>query len=68
MVVIIRRTRGEAVYSCIIRELENEEDVIGVPVCGANLMSPVYDRTNIIGEVHYRIVTRLYIENADGRK
>jgi hypothetical protein len=31
--------------SCIIRELENEEDVIGVPVCGANLMSPVYDRT-----------------------
>ena len=54
--------------SCIIRELENEEDVIGVPVCGANLMSPVYDRTNIIGEVHYRIGTRLYIENTDGRK
>ena len=50
----------------LIQELEeNGEDVMGVPVCGANLSSPVYDRTNFIGEVHYKIGTRLYIENAD---
>ena len=50
----------------LIQELEeNGENVIGVPVCGSNLSSPVYDRTNFIGEVHYRIGTQLYIENAD---
>ena len=44
-----------------------EEDVVveGVPVCGANLVSPVTDTANFIGEVHYKIGTRLYIENAD---
>jgi len=44
---------------------ENEEDVMGVPVCGGNLSSPVVDTVNYIGEVHYKIGTRLYIENAD---
>jgi hypothetical protein len=57
-------TYEEAMGSSLI-QLENEEDVMGVPVCGANLMSPVYDRTNFIREVHYKIGTRLYIENAD---
>jgi hypothetical protein len=56
---------GEAMDSSLIQELENEEDGMGVPVCGANLSSPVFDRTNFIGQVHYRIGTRLYIENAD---
>ena len=57
---------GESMDNSLIQELEeNGEDVIGVPVCGANLSSPVYDRTNFIGEVHYKIGTRLYIENAD---
>jgi hypothetical protein len=44
-----------------------EEDVVveGVPVCGANLVSPVTDTANFIREVHYKIGTRLYIENAD---
>jgi hypothetical protein len=44
---------------------EEEEQVEGVPVCGANLMSPVTDTANFIGQVHYKIGTRLYIENAD---
>jgi hypothetical protein len=44
---------------------EEEEDVMGVPVCGANLTSPVFDTINYIREVHYKIGTRLYIENAD---
>ena len=51
--------------SRLIQELENEEDVLGVPVCGANLSSPVFDRTNFIKEVHYKIGSKLYIENAD---
>jgi hypothetical protein len=46
-------------------EEEKEEDVMGVPVCGGNLSSPVVDAINYIGEIHYKIGTRLYIENAD---
>ena len=53
----------------LVQELEKEEkekeDVIGVPVCGGNLSSPVVDTVNYIGEIHYKIGTRLYIENAD---
>ena len=56
---------GETMDNSLIQELENEEDVLGVPVCGANLSSPVFDRTNFTREVHYRIGTQLYIENAD---
>jgi hypothetical protein len=58
-------TYREVMDNSLIQELENEEDATGVPVCGANLSSPVFDRTNFIGEVHYRIGTQLYIENAD---
>jgi hypothetical protein len=47
-------------------EESGEEDMVGgVPVCGANLVSPVTDTANFIGEIHYKIGTRLYIENAD---
>jgi hypothetical protein len=53
----------------LIQQIEEsgEESVVveGVPVCGANLVSPVTDTANFIGEVHYKIGTRLYIENAD---
>ena len=51
---------GESMDNSLIQELENEEDVMDVPVCGANLSSPVFDRTNFIREVHYRIGTQLY--------
>jgi hypothetical protein len=37
----------------------------GIPICGANLSSPVVDQANYIDEIHYRIGNRLYIENAD---
>jgi hypothetical protein len=53
------------VDNSLTHELENEEDVMGVPVCGANLSSPVFDRSNFIREVHYKIGSKLYIENAD---
>ena len=44
---------------------ENEEEEEGVPVCGGNLSTPVVDTVDYIWEVHYKIGTRLYIENAD---
>ena len=37
----------------------------GIPVCGANLSSPVVDQAKYIDEIHYRIGDRVYIENAD---
>lgn len=46
-------------------EKEKGEDIVGVPVCGGNLSSPVVDAVNYIREIHYKIGTRLYIENAD---
>jgi hypothetical protein len=48
-----------------VQENEEQDAVVGVPICGANLVSPVTDTTNYIGEVRYKIGTRLYIENAD---
>ena len=48
------------------QEIEKEDqDIIGVAVCGGNLSSSVVYTVNYIGEVHYKIGTRLYIENAD---
>jgi hypothetical protein len=48
-----------------VQEIEEQDAAEGVPVCGANLVSPVTDTANFIGEVHYKIGTRLYIEHAD---
>ena len=44
---------------------EEEEYAEGVPVCVANLSSPVVDTAYYIDEVRYRIGNRMYIENAD---
>jgi len=52
----------------LIQQIEEnvEDDVVeGVPVCGANLVSLVTDTASYIGEVHYKIGTRFYIEHAD---
>jgi hypothetical protein len=45
-------------------EEEEEQEVEGVPVCSTNLASPVTDTAYFIEQVHYKIGTRLYIENA----
>ena len=48
--------------------IEKEEELQtegGIPVCGANLTSPVVDTACYIEEIHYKIGNRLYIENAD---
>ena len=44
---------------------EREAQMQGIPVCGANLSSPVVDQVQYIEEIHYRIGNRTYIENAD---
>jgi hypothetical protein len=51
----------------IIQQLDEKEQetIEGVPVCGANLVSLVTDTASYIGEVHYKIGTRFYIEHAD---
>jgi hypothetical protein len=45
--------------------VEQEDQEEGVPVCGANLSSPVVDTAYYIDEIHYRVGNRMYIENAD---
>ncbi|HWS20270.1 MAG TPA: hypothetical protein VN239_06245 [Nitrososphaera sp.] len=45
--------------------LEEEERIEGVPVCGANLSSPVVDTAYYIDEIRYSVGNRMYIENAD---
>ena len=47
------------------REEQKEEEQQGIPVCGANLSSPVVDQARYIAEIHYRIGDQVYIENAD---
>jgi hypothetical protein len=42
-----------------------EETIEGIPICGANLSTPVIETGNYISEIHYKIGNRLYIENAD---
>jgi hypothetical protein len=46
----------------VIQRLEeNEQEAIeGVPVCGANFVSPVTHTTNFIEEIRYKMGTRLY--------
>jgi hypothetical protein len=51
-------------YMNILVEQEIEE-IEGVPVCGANLSSPVVDTAYHIDEIHYKIGNRMYVENAD---
>jgi hypothetical protein len=46
-------------------EQERESQELGIPVCGANLSTPIVDQANYIDEIHYRIGNKLYIENAD---
>jgi hypothetical protein len=52
--------------SSILLEKEEQEQLeSGIPVCGANLSSPVIDQAKYIAEIHYKIGNKLYIENAD---
>jgi hypothetical protein len=46
-------------------KLVEEQTIEGIPICGANLSSPVTETAQYIKEIHYKIGNRLYIENAD---
>jgi hypothetical protein len=62
MTIIIYRHMS----SSILLEREEQEQLeSGIPVCGANLSSPVIDQAKYIAEIHYRIGNKMYIENAD---
>jgi hypothetical protein len=67
MGIIIEGSDYKTMDGNLVQQVEEneEEEVMEVPVCGANLTSPVFDTVNYIREVHYKIGTRLYIENAD---
>ncbi len=58
-----------AVYmlSMINPDLMQERELEGncIPVCGANLITPVIDQAGYIEEIRYRIGGITYIENAD---
>jgi hypothetical protein len=47
------------------KQIEQEEEEEGVPVCGANLSSPVVDKAQYTDQIHFIIANRMYIENAD---
>ncbi|HZB73799.1 MAG TPA: hypothetical protein VE378_03560 [Nitrososphaeraceae archaeon] len=47
------------------KEDEKEDLISSIPVCAANLSTPVVDRAYYINEIQYRIGGRIYIENAD---
>jgi hypothetical protein len=49
--------------SILVEEQIEKED--GVPVCGANLSSPVVNKAYYIDQIHFVIGNRMYIENAD---
>jgi hypothetical protein len=52
--------------SIVAGEQEQEEELFeGIAICGANLSSPVVDRSAYINEIYYKVGNRLYIENAD---
>jgi hypothetical protein len=46
-------------------EKERLDQQAGIPICGANLSTPVIDTSNFISEIRYQIGNKLYIENAD---
>ena len=51
--------------SILQEDQKGSEQQVGVPICGANLSTPVIDTSNFISEIHYQIGNKLYIENAD---
>jgi hypothetical protein len=46
------------------KQIKRQQEEEGVPVCGANLSSPVVDKAQYIDQIHFIIVNRMYIENA----
>lgn len=45
--------------------IQEQEETYGVPICGANLQTPVVDVAEYAGEYKYQIGQKIFIENAD---
>jgi hypothetical protein len=63
-------SRNSHMSCSVLLEKEEEETYEqsleqGVPICSANLSSPVIDQANYIDEIRYKIGNKAYIENAD---
>jgi hypothetical protein len=57
--------KDSSINDCMLVEQVESEEQLGIPICGANLSTPVIDTSNLISEIHYQIGNKLYIENAD---
>jgi hypothetical protein len=57
--------KDSSISDCMLVDQGESEEQIGIPICGANLSTPVIDTSNFISEIHYLIGSKLYIENAD---
>jgi hypothetical protein len=57
--------KDSSISDCVLIEQVESEEQLGIPICGANLSTPVIDTSNFISEIHYQIGNKLYIENAD---
>lgn len=57
--------KDSSINDCMLVEQVESEEQLGIPICGANLSTPVIDTSNFISEIHYQIGNKLYIENAD---
>jgi hypothetical protein len=49
--------------SILVKKQNEEEEK--VPVCSANLSSPMVNKAQYIDQIHFLIANRMYIENAD---
>ena len=57
--------KDSSISDCMLVEQVELEEQLSIPICGANLSTPVIDTCNFISEIHYQIGNKLYIENAD---
>ena len=57
--------KDSSISDCMLVEQVESEEQLDIPICGANLSTPVIDTSNFISEIHYQIGNKLYIENAD---
>jgi len=57
--------KDSSINDCMLVEQVESKEQLGIPICGANLSTPVIDTSNFISEIHYQIGNKLYIENAD---
>jgi hypothetical protein len=51
--------KDSSISDCMVVDQVESEELIGIPICGANLSTPVIDTSNFISEIHYLIGSKL---------